>query len=350
MIDLVYANFISGISVVTRVDSLFGEINDGIERLDTLEDILAVNNIDIKLQTPSGFIAKAEEQIDLVHKLKANPNLLIEDDSKAMKRIHELMTEIGDVREYNITDISVERQMGNFATRLFDGAYIFRDAGYPPKIELKRPNVNGEGRRTIKIRRYNPDSIRDTQEDNSEVEPEKQTVVIYHKNGHSFDNGPKTKFISFNQPELIVRFLTENKYAKYSEDLLDLRIKQVQELALVNAGVNIANMNEREIQQNVPRYKQDTPEMMALLHVKRKLAKGITFEDACKASEYDAQKLLLVPTNRSTNITNSLLSNLWPYDFQRAVENDQRGIEKLFERSTPEMQDYIVKVLKTQTE
>ena len=140
VLDFLYQNYLAGVSVATRVDSLYGEINDNVGVFETLEDLLLIKRVHLELHTPSGFLTKGRELQQHVKQLQANPELLIKDGSAIPKKILVLVKEVGDVRNYNLSPIQATKELTTFFTRLFGGVCIFRNFEAQSPLQLKRPD------------------------------------------------------------------------------------------------------------------------------------------------------------------------------------------------------------------
>ena len=243
VIDSMYNNNLSGISIATRVDGLYGELNDDVRVFTCPEDMLAIRKINLELHTPSGFITKARDLQNLIESFKKNPELIIENDSTAVKQLSTLFQEVGDIRGYNITDMKINNEVFCFFSRVFDGVYVFRDLG-TDTIKPKRPK-----RSRKKIVEVDTDIIVDAEMLNefissqgiradisdSKLSPD-YCVVIYKKNGFKHTDGPNVKFISLEDGDAVTGILIDNKYVTYSQQLVESRMTRLEDMFLLKKG------------------------------------------------------------------------------------------------------------------
>ncbi len=89
------------ISVATRLDGLYGELNDSVRAYHHVEDLLLLNSVQINLKSTSGFLEKAMTLQKLISSLKKDPEKLISNDSKTIEDLYELAKEVGDIRGFS---------------------------------------------------------------------------------------------------------------------------------------------------------------------------------------------------------------------------------------------------------
>ena len=323
MIDFLYQNFFSGIGVATRVDSLYGELDDGIRTYSSLEELLLLKKIHVELHTPSHFISTAKALQEQVQQLRADPEKIVGNDAAHLREILKLVERVGDVRDYNITDIETTKEIGSFSTRLFDGVYVFRDQDETVKIH--RPGKKKKSRKN---------------------KATKSTVVIYNGN-ERYKQGPAVKFISMDSTGNVIDFLVDNEHARFSKDLIELRITQIEGYTLANNGYAVPDMSEE--QRDRVLHEQEMPkEWHDLTRMQTQLSKGRTFSTVIKQSPIRVRRLLLQPIQNGhpIEITANLLTRLWPHDYQKMYQYNQRDLEHAFAKAQPRIQDYIVYVLK----
>ncbi|MGA1869945.1 MAG: DUF6638 family protein [bacterium] len=308
VMDFLYDNYMALIRVATQIEGLYGELNDSIRAYVTLEDLLLLNRISIELRTPSGFITKARKLQEYVKELQNDPGLLTKNDSEVPKKIFELADQVGDVRGLDLAHISYTKEIRCFYSRLFGGAYVFREDSNPAK-----------------------------------------TIVIYKNTGYTPKAGPVTKFIPLEATEKIIDFLIKNNYAGYSYNLIEQRLTRIEDNHLLANNYDVAHLTEEErtqrVSENIEKMPKSWHELRAL---KRDVESGYSFERAIKRAHTDVKKVLLTPLPHkedTAHIVAHLLTRLFPLDYENMYEHNKRDLEYIFNDSERNIQDYIVKIL-----
>ncbi|MFH0924997.1 MAG: DUF6638 family protein [bacterium] len=363
LFDFLYENYLPGIGVITRVDSLYGELEDGIRVYNSLEDILLQKKVSIRLKTPSEFIEKAKRLQAYVKELEKDPNLLIANDCEAPKKIYELVLNVGDVRGYDITNIQVTRETETFYSRLFKGVYVFR-SGNKKKgtLQIRRPGSNpiDTDKDTSDLPFYQPQAETSSSDlinlCEKIVTEEKEaatarTVVIYSKEDYKPKDGPLVAFININSTEQVVEFLIRNRYAKFSADLIESRLSRIEDLFLLEMGHDLIKFDYEDRQKALSQYSYKMPQRWTeLMDIKRGIALGYLFDSLMEKTPTEIKIMLLRCVNEGSGyrpVVENLLTKLWTKDFERMYKFNIKDLEEIFESCDCERtKDYIVKILK----
>ncbi len=226
--DFIFDNYMPAISVATRVDGLYGELDDGVRAYHSIEDLLLLNRVNVFLQTPSGFLNKAIELQGMVKQLQNSPDLLIADNSRHIKTTLSLAKEVGDVRGFNLSPIEMTLEIKSFYSRLFRGTYIFRLDNSQGVIAIKKPETDSEGESAI----------------SGKQDFQRSTVVIYnviYNTGNSLTNflgptiidGPSVSFIPINSEDKVIEFLEKTGLISYSQELIDRKLSRIEDKLLL---------------------------------------------------------------------------------------------------------------------
>jgi hypothetical protein len=363
MLDFLYQNYASGISVATRVDALYGEIDDDVREYVTLEDLLLIKKVHIELTTPSGFLVKARELQQYVKQLQADPELLINDGSALPKTILKLVSEVGDVRNYNLSPIATTKELTTFYTRLFSGVCIFRHFEPKKTFDMKRPDqepylytLAGP----IVTLKHQLDEIAKSLEPQEQraqsavqaVQQEKiltKTVVIYQQKDYQPEDGPVVQFIPLQEKERIVQFLIENRYAAYSNDVFEQRLSRVEDETLLSKGLDVTEMGkEQRIQALFTHRKDMLPEWYELKDVARKVGKGHEIAEIIPEYSATVKSMLLTtvsPDKDVARVVDHLLTRLYDFDYETMYTHNRRHLERIYEKADQNKQKYIRQVL-----
>jgi hypothetical protein len=317
LFENLYQNHLSGISIVTRVDGLYGELEDGL-RAYSADDITGIKWTKTRLHTPSGFITKARELKTLIEQLETDPSLLVKEKSAHLRKMVALAEEVGDIRGYSITNINATRDVGSFSTTLHGGMYIIRDDGNGT-IKLKRP-----GRRAT--RRESAVTGRSYVISEAEV------------------SSPGVTHIPLNDGKQVIEFLVHNHLAGIDPSLIPARLTQMEDLMLLQAQHPVARMNKYERQQALGK------ERMTHMHQELlDLNRAMVYGDAVDQYDLDAGVVaaLLTPIEGPhAGVVSTLTTHLWPHDYTRMAKHDPSRLETIFSGADTNTQDYIIKKLK----
>ncbi|MFH1173747.1 MAG: DUF6638 family protein [archaeon] len=363
ILDALYEQFMQGIDIITRVDSLYGELDDGMSTYTSLEDLLLVNKVKLHLDTPSGFIGMARELKDLLAQLndpEKGPERLIANDEALPKRIYTLVEQVGDVSKYDIHDITLTTDVSTFSTRFFNGLFVFRN--YDTQTEtapIRRPSFSSSNDALLQaliLARLAPKKSAERIERQT-VSTGKKTMVIYTPNEFTPEDGPTVQYLPITDKESIVSFLLTYNFARYDPALLEKRISRLEDVYLLKRGIDPTNAVERASKLQRPRPSELTKMKIdaqnvyehatELAKIRLDLRKGFTFEKLIEHVSAEAKAALLTPTMaEAKGIVPALLTRLWPYDYETMLTYDRRSLENTFQDADNNMKDYLVKVLR----
>jgi len=126
--DLMMAFFqknAESLRTLTLKDVVFGEIENSTFRIESIDDILSIREVDFKLRTGGQIFEKAQELQVLLDRFFAEKESW--QDGQLMNSILERGNLVGDIRYNNIVPRHTKFELPSFWTRHFDGIYVFRD-------------------------------------------------------------------------------------------------------------------------------------------------------------------------------------------------------------------------------
>lgn len=113
------------IDALTIKDVMYGEIEDSVSTVETVEDLLSINQVEFKVLSAEDVVGKAAELGKLVDRLKLEPEAWRDD--KLLTRMVELAKVCGDIRENALVPDQVIFRHNAFWTSHFGGLYVFID-------------------------------------------------------------------------------------------------------------------------------------------------------------------------------------------------------------------------------
>jgi hypothetical protein len=113
------------IDALTIKDVIYGEIEDTVSRVEDIEDLLSINQVEFKVLSAEDVLGKAAELGKLVDRLKQEPDAWRDD--AMLNRMVELAKICGDIRENALVPDQVIFRHNAFWTSHFGGLYVFID-------------------------------------------------------------------------------------------------------------------------------------------------------------------------------------------------------------------------------
>ncbi|HEV7255112.1 MAG TPA: DUF6638 family protein [Mesorhizobium sp.] len=113
------------IDALTIKDVIFGEIEDSVARVETVEDLLSISQVEFRVLSAEDVVGKAAELGLLVDRLKREPDAWRDD--ALLHRMVELAKVTGDIRENRLVPDQVIFRHDAFWTSHFGGVYVFID-------------------------------------------------------------------------------------------------------------------------------------------------------------------------------------------------------------------------------
>ncbi len=113
------------IDALTIKDVIYGEIEDTVARVNDIEDLLSINQVEFKVLSAEDVLGKAAELGRLADRLKQEPDAWR--DTAMLERMVELAKVCGDIRENALVPDQVIFRHNAFWTSHFGGLYVFVD-------------------------------------------------------------------------------------------------------------------------------------------------------------------------------------------------------------------------------
>jgi hypothetical protein len=113
------------IDALTIKDVIYGEIEDSVSKVQDIEDLISINQVEFRVLSAEDVLGKASELATLVDRLKQEPDAWR--DNKMLERMVELAKVTGDIRENALVPDQVIFRHNAFWTSHFGGLYVFID-------------------------------------------------------------------------------------------------------------------------------------------------------------------------------------------------------------------------------
>jgi hypothetical protein len=113
------------IDALTIKDVIYGEIEDSVSKVEDIEDLLSINQVEFRVLSAEDVVGKAAELGTLTDKLKMEPDAWRDD--AMLTRMVELAKVTGDIRENALVPDQVVFRHNAYWTSHFGGLYVFID-------------------------------------------------------------------------------------------------------------------------------------------------------------------------------------------------------------------------------
>ncbi|MBZ9989064.1 hypothetical protein LB572_18370 [Mesorhizobium sp. BH1-1-5] len=113
------------IDALTIKDVIYGEIEDQVPKVNDIEDLLSINQVEFKVLSAEDVLGKAAELGKLVDRLKQEPDAWR--DNAMLERMVDLAKVCGDIRENALVPDQVIFRHNAYWTSHFGGLYVFVD-------------------------------------------------------------------------------------------------------------------------------------------------------------------------------------------------------------------------------
>lgn len=113
------------IHAVTLKDALYGEIEDSVATVETIEDLLSINEVRFRVLSAEDMLGKAAELRALVDRLKTVPTAWADD--QMLNRMVDLAKVTGDIRQNALVPDQLIFRHQAFWANHFGGVYVFLD-------------------------------------------------------------------------------------------------------------------------------------------------------------------------------------------------------------------------------
>jgi len=113
------------VDALTIKDVIYGEIEDSVSKVEDIEDLLSINQVEFRVLSAENVVGMASELGRLVDRLKQEPDAWRDDTM--LNRMVELAQVTGDIRENALVPDQVIFRHRAFWTSHFGGLYVFID-------------------------------------------------------------------------------------------------------------------------------------------------------------------------------------------------------------------------------
>ncbi len=115
------------INALTIKDVIYGEIEDSVAKVEDIEDLLSINQVEFRVLSAEDVTGKATELATLVDRLKQEPEAWR--DTTMLEHMVDLAKVTGDIRQNALVPDQVIFRHNAYWTSHFGGLYVFVDPG-----------------------------------------------------------------------------------------------------------------------------------------------------------------------------------------------------------------------------
>ncbi len=309
-----YRQNAESLRLLTLKDVVFGEIEDQTWRVNTIEDILSIRQVEFQLRTGGNLLEQAQRlktRIDVFFAREESWQ-----DAELINEILRLSRLVGDVRYNNLTPRHTRFRIPSFWTSHFGGIYIFRE-------EDGVPVVIGSGK-SPEFVRENEDLLRYIPRQDAD-----EVLAFLQQSGRL--------------GKLEMKWLKRSGLVKRRSTIFT-----VLQIAALEPGLDLRLMDERKqhrwVQENYDKIAKNS--IFAFLNKAQKALMNSAVHKLEKAPA--AQKLMIMradPRHRDAMLVNRLLSEYAPFDFLTRFFVNKQGFFEDYKAFGDNERDYAVAVI-----
>jgi hypothetical protein len=113
------------INALTIKDVIYGEIEDSVTKVEDIEDLLSINQVEFRVLSAEDVTGKATELATLIDRLKQEPDFWR--DTQSLEHMVDLAKVTGDIRQNALVPENVIFRHNAYWTSHFGGLYVFVD-------------------------------------------------------------------------------------------------------------------------------------------------------------------------------------------------------------------------------
>ncbi len=304
------------LKVLTLKDVVLGDIEDSTYRVDSIDDILSIHQVEFRVRTGTELLQKAARIKVLVNRFYA-----VEDswkDAALLEEILELAKLTGDVRFNNIVPRTTRFDLKSFWTRHFGGLYVFHD------------DVN-------------------------------KAVVIGEPDEPAFDGDSPAldRYISLNDPDQVFQYLFDTGRVAGVEPgwlnrsgMVDRRLRILVRTAIAHSepAADLTTLSDVWIRNWVHRNFDALSKnglFPFLTRIKKALMNRTTPPVRNTSLALVLQIMRASPAHADCVLVNRLLSEFSKYDFVQRYAVNKEGFYADYKGYPENMKEYAVQVIKT---
>lgn len=303
------------INAVTIKDAIYGEIEDSVATVESLEDLLSINEVRFRVLSAEDLLGKAAELRQLADRLQSDPAAWRDD--ALLNRMVELAQLTGDIRQNVLVPDKLVFRHDAFWANHFGGVYVFLD--------------------------------------------EKVTTVICDPAAPGFRRSRpwQVSYISIKDPAQIFDFLARTGRIELpragwveASGLLKLRAEMTM-LSLVNQSDPSADLSKADGVW-LQTWAHRNGELIArdgAYGFLQEMIRTLASTGNIKMSEVPAERRFLLiralPDHADQWLTNRLISQMVPADFVSRFIFDKQGFYAAYERYSESFREFVVTRLTT---
>lgn len=311
------------ILTLSALDSIFGELENNIHRIETIKDVISADKVQLHIETPRQLVDTAHHLNEKISILKSSSlESWLNDDS--LLEISDLAKKTGNIKHNSIIPKVIDYKKDAYYTSHFGGLYIFK-------------NLSG-----------------------SSLSKNSETYVIYmDKDKLEQIDSKDIKFIDGSNIQEVYKFLKEKNLIDdlVKEEFYDRKDKMIMKKYQVIADhLSVSNntdlnlLNRFNIKSVINEHFDTLPEVFHQLyhlisnidrdnHIIEK--KDETLFYTCKVNEKDLSR-------SNIDLVNHLISNYTPYSYLRMISYNHPLFVKNFEGWNITKRKYVIRYLQQQ--
>lgn len=308
------------ILTLSALDSIYGELENNIHRIETVDDVINADSVQFHIETPKQLVDVAHHLNEKIAKLTSS-NIEEWLNDKNLNEISELSKKTGNIKHNSIIPKVIDYKKEAYYTSHFGGLYVFRD-------------LSG-----------------------TKVSSSKKTYIVYmDKDKVEFSDDKDIKYIDGQDISAVYEFLKKKDFIEdlLKKDLVNrkdkMMMKKYQIIAdhlSVSNTLDASSLNRFNIKSVINEHFDTLPEIFHQLyhlvsnidrneHVISKSEETLFY--TCKVNEDKLPRSVI-------DLVNHLISNYTPYSYLRMINYNHDLFIKRFNEWNPEKRKYVIRYL-----
>lgn len=307
------------ISTLTALDSIYGELDNHMYKIKDFEQLIHIDHVDIKIDTPKKLISQKHNMDKLITKLMDERNEEAFLDNELLQGIADFASNIGDVRNNQMLPEVTRYPLDSFYTKHFGGIYILRN-----KL--------------------------DTCSDKD------LTAIYLDGNKPNYRGSKRVKYVDGRCKDEVFNFLKENKLIELmNESQLAIRVESLEsKMRVVLADflysnnllpeVCVANLNNQEVKAIIMDHYDQLPKEFTVIEELVRSIKNNMFTQKNMIFDFDIYCFKIVSdtdVQPYMPLLNHLMVRYMPHSLLRKFIYNHALFMKDFEQFNERKQEYV---------
>lgn len=308
------------ILTLSALDSIYGELENNIHRIQSIEDIINADSVQLHIETPKKLVDTAHHLNEKIAKLKSSSIESWLDDSELLN-ISELAKKTGNIKHNSIIPKKIDYKKNSYYTSHFGGLYVFKNIS---KSSLSKSN-------TTYVVYMNKEQV--------EFCNSKDVVYI--------DGSNTTETYNFLKDKNLIEDFVKQDLHNRKDKMIMKKYQIIADHLSVKNSHDLNILNKFNMKSIINEHFDTLPDIFHQLY---HLVSNIDRDDHIieKSDEtlfYTCKVIEEGATRSCIDLTNHLISNYTPYSYLRMINYNHDLFLTSFKEWNPTKRKYVIRYL-----